>query len=45
MEKIIKLEGMEYDIKKYLYVVKKYDDGVYVCRKEWNRTGRKKKTE
>lgn len=42
MEKIIKLEGMEYDTTKHIYFLKKFEDGVYVCKADWMRGGKKK---
>ena len=31
-EKIVKLEGLVLDRKNYLYYVKEFEDGVYLCR-------------
>ena len=42
MEKVVKLEGLDYDRSKYLYFLKEFEDGVYVCRAALTR-GRKKK--
>jgi len=42
MEKIVKLEGLDYDRSKFLYYLKEFEDGVYVCRAELVR-GKKKK--
>ena len=43
MEKLVKLE-MDYDRSKYLYYVKEFKgEGVFLCRAEMNKSGRKKK--
>ena len=31
-EKLVKLEGMVLDRKTYLYYVKEFEDGVFLCR-------------
>lgn len=43
MEKVAKIEGVDIDNSKYLYFIKKYDDGLYVCRTEQARGRNKKK--
>ena len=43
MEQVVKLSGLQYEPSKYLYYVKKFEDGIYLCRSEWNRGGKKKK--
>jgi hypothetical protein len=43
MEKIVKIEGLVYDTKKNIYFLKQFEDGVYICKAEWSRKGRRKK--
>ena len=39
-EKIVKIEGLELDRKKYLYYIKTFEDGVYLCRSKITHHGK-----
>jgi hypothetical protein len=43
MEKLAKID-MEYE-KGYLYFIKKFDDGIFLCRTLMNKDGRRKRVE